>query len=120
MSDGKRKYGFNMSLLGMVMNGLGGIVVYVVVIVLTQTLSGEAAQSSYVKSPFCYSCAHSSSRGLLVSTIIGFITVAGSAAAFLGLPVIPSRPLSLLRGSPLKPVIECKCGYVSLFTDLMN
>jgi hypothetical protein len=36
-----------MSLLGMVMNGLGGIVVYVVVIVLTQTLSGEAAQSSY-------------------------------------------------------------------------
>jgi hypothetical protein len=33
------------------MNGLGGIVVYVVVIVLTETLSGEAAQSSYVKSP---------------------------------------------------------------------
>lgn len=47
-SDKKRKYGFNMSLLGMVMNGLGGIIVYVVVIILTQTLSGEAAQSSYV------------------------------------------------------------------------
>lgn len=49
-SNKKRKYGFNMSLLGMVMNGLGGIIVYVVVIVLTQTLSGEAAQSSYARS----------------------------------------------------------------------
>jgi hypothetical protein len=47
-SNRKRRYGFGMSLLGMVMNGLGGIIVYVVVIILTQTLSGEAAQSSYV------------------------------------------------------------------------
>lgn len=46
-SNKRRKYGFNMSLLGMVMNGLGGIIVYVIVIILTQTLSGEAAQSSY-------------------------------------------------------------------------
>ena len=45
-SNKRRKYGFNMSLLGMIMNGLGGIIVFVVVIVLTQTLSGEAAQSS--------------------------------------------------------------------------
>jgi hypothetical protein len=42
----KRKYGFNMSLLGMVANGVGGIVVFVIVIILTQTLSGTAAQSS--------------------------------------------------------------------------
>lgn len=42
----KRKYGFNMSLLGMVANGLGGIIVFVVVIILTQALSGPAAQSS--------------------------------------------------------------------------
>ena len=42
----ERKYGFNMSLLGMVANGVGGTLVFVVVIILSQTLSGEAAQSS--------------------------------------------------------------------------
>ena len=56
ISNTKRKYGFNMSLLGMVMNGLGGVVVFVVVIILTQSLSGEAAQSSYASSFFLAIC----------------------------------------------------------------
>ncbi|ETN36788.1 uncharacterized protein HMPREF1541_09066 [Cyphellophora europaea CBS 101466] len=88
-----------MSVFGMVANGVGGIVVYVVVIVLSVTLSGTAAQSS----------------GLLVSTIVGFITVAGAAVAYYGLPAIPSRPASQLEGWS-RPLIEFFMPFKDLLT----
>ena len=42
----KRRYAFNMSIFGSVAVSVGGILAYVITIILSQTLSGTAAQSS--------------------------------------------------------------------------
>lgn len=45
-TSARRRYAFNMSIFGSVAVSIGGILAYVVTIILSQTLSGTAAQSS--------------------------------------------------------------------------
>jgi len=71
-----RKYGFKMSIWGTISTALGGILALVVVMILYQTLPTASGQLA----------------GLLVTTVIGFITIAGSAVTYLGLPAIPAKP----------------------------
>jgi MFS-type transporter involved in bile tolerance (Atg22 family) len=71
-----RKYGFMMSIWGSISTAAGGVLALVVVIILSQTLPGEDGQSA----------------GLLVTTVVGFITIAGSIVTYLGLPDIESKP----------------------------
>lgn len=70
-----REYGFKMSIWGAISTAIGGILALVVVIVLSQTLSGADGQSA----------------GLLVTTVVGFITIVGSVVPYLGLPAIPAK-----------------------------
>jgi MFS-type transporter involved in bile tolerance (Atg22 family) len=71
-----REYGFSMSIFGTLRVALSAILMLVVVIIVSVTLSGPDAQSA----------------GLLVTTIIGFITMAGAAGAYFGLPMLPTKP----------------------------
>ncbi|KAM3087033.1 hypothetical protein ACMFMF_000965 [Clarireedia jacksonii] len=70
-----RKYGFKMSILGGVGTTIGGILALLLVIILSQTLSTADGQSA----------------GLLITTVVGFTTLAGSTVAYFGLPVVPAK-----------------------------
>ncbi len=70
-----RKYGFMMSIMGAVGTTAGGTIALVLVIILAQTLPAADGQTA----------------GLLVTTVVGFITIAGSVVSFLGLPVVPAK-----------------------------
>ncbi|KAJ9609001.1 hypothetical protein H2200_006772 [Cladophialophora chaetospira] len=83
-----RSYGFVMSILGSVTNYVGSILMLVLGIILSRTLSGNAAQTA----------------GLLITTIVGFLTVVGSAVAYRGFPPIPARPRS--KGNWFRPILE--------------
>jgi hypothetical protein len=71
-----RKYGFRMSILGGIGTTVGGILGLILVIILAQTLPADQRQTS----------------GLLVTTVVGFITLAGSVVAYFGLPIVPPKP----------------------------
>ncbi|KIX01250.1 uncharacterized protein Z518_08975 [Rhinocladiella mackenziei CBS 650.93] len=88
-----------MSVFGLIANSLGAVVTIVIVIILSATLSGGSAQTA----------------GLLVTTVVGFITVAGSIVAFLGLPAVPSKPTSNLKGSWSRPILD----FFIPFKDLL-
>jgi hypothetical protein len=70
-----RKYGFKMSILGGVGTTIGGILALLLVIILSQTLSPADGQTA----------------GLLITTVVGFTTIVGSAVAHFGLPVVPAK-----------------------------
>jgi hypothetical protein len=70
-----RKSGFHMSALGSVGTTAGGILGLILVIILAQTLPSADGQTA----------------GLLITTVFGFITIAGSIVSYLGLPIIPSK-----------------------------
>jgi MFS family permease len=88
-----RKYGFKMSIWGTISTALGGILALVVVMILYQTLPTASGQSA----------------GLLVTTVIGFITIAGSAVTYLGLPAIPAKPKK-----------DWKAWWIELLTPLKD
>lgn len=88
-----RKYGFKMSIWGSISTSAGGILALVLVIILSQTLSGASGQSA----------------GLLVTTVVGFITIEGSIVTYLGLPVIPAKPGK-----------DWKAWWIELFTPLKD
>jgi MFS-type transporter involved in bile tolerance (Atg22 family) len=71
-----RRYGFAMSVFGMVASSVAAIVILAIVTALSGTLTGTTGQNA----------------GLLVTTIVGFITVAASIGSFLGLPALPAKP----------------------------
>lgn len=54
-------------------------------------------------------------RGLVVTTAVGFLTIAGSSVVYLGLPKIPSKDASLLKQGVLGPMKECE-----LFTSHLS
>lgn len=56
-------------------------------------------------------------RGLVVTTAVGFLTIAASSIVYLGLPKIPSKNASRLKQGVLEPVKECKL-FSSLFAPL--
>lgn len=70
-----RGQGFKMSIWGQVGTFAGGVVALVVAIILSQTLPTDAAQSS----------------GLLLTTVAGFVTVAGAAVTYFGLPAVAQK-----------------------------
>ncbi|KAH7031447.1 autophagy-related protein 22-like protein [Microdochium trichocladiopsis] len=71
-----RWHGFKMSIMGDIAVSAGGILSLVVVIILARTLPTTAAQTA----------------GLLVTTIVGFVTIAGSVVLYLGLPQVAAKP----------------------------
>ena len=46
--------------------------------------------------------------GLVVTTAVGFLTIAASSIVYLGLPKIPSKNASQLKQGVLGPMKECK------------
>ncbi|KAK5714973.1 hypothetical protein LTR15_010389 [Elasticomyces elasticus] len=85
----RRKYGVTMTIFGQISNQIGSVLLLVVVMILTQTLTGTAATSA----------------GLLVTSTVGFITVAGSLGALWGLPAVPARHWSS-GAAWYEPVVE--------------
>ncbi|KAK5691001.1 hypothetical protein LTR17_025776 [Elasticomyces elasticus] len=85
----RRKYGVTMTIFGQISNQIGSVLLLVVVMILTQTLTGTAATFA----------------GLLVTSIVGFITVAGSLGALWGLPAVPARHWSP-NAAWYEPVVE--------------
>ena len=55
-----------------------------------------------------------SGRGLLVTTVTGFITIVGSVVGYLGLPKLPSKSTAELKGQWIRPFVECEF-YVHAF-----
>jgi len=82
-----------MSIWGAISTAVGGILALVVVIILSQTLPGAEGQSA----------------GLLVTTVVGFLTIAGSIVTYLGLLAIP-----------VKPKKDWKAWWIELFTPLKD
>lgn len=94
-----RNYGFSMSIFGTVANYVAGAAMLTIVIILSAALTGTAAQIA----------------GLLVTTVIGFVTLVGSAVAFFGLPILPSISSSSLVSDWKQPFIE----FLKPFRDLI-
>ncbi|PVH89376.1 hypothetical protein DL98DRAFT_647904 [Cadophora sp. DSE1049] len=92
--EASRKYGFKMSIFGSFGTALGGIIALLLVIILYKTLPSPSGQQS---------------AGLLVTTIIGFLTVLGSLITYLGLPAIPAKPKD-----------NWKAWWAELFTPLRD
>lgn len=92
----KRTYGFLMSIKGAFANSIGALVMYIIVIIITQTTMN-------VQYP-----------GLLVTSIIGFVTIAASIVVYMGLPRIPAKDSSVLKQGFLRPVAE----FLAPFRDL--
>lgn len=90
-----RKYGFKMSIFGSFGTAVGGIIALLVVIILYRTLPTSSNQQQ--------------SAGLLVTTIIGFLTVLGSLVTYLGLPAVPAKPKE-----------SWKAWWAELFTPLRD
>ncbi|CZS88014.1 uncharacterized protein RCO7_00983 [Rhynchosporium graminicola] len=86
-----RKYGFKMSIFGKFGTAMGGIIALLVVIILYKTIPGTDGQSA----------------GLLVTMIVGFLTIIGAIGAYLGLPAVPARPKD-----------NWKAWWAELFTPL--
>lgn len=101
-----REYGFKMSIMGGISTPVGGILGLIVVIILSQTLPGTGGQTA----------------GLLVTTVVGFITIAGSAVAYLGLPFVPSKPGKDWKtwwvelATPFKDLLQRKNMFVLLLS----
>lgn len=87
-----RTYGFAMSIFGSLAVALSATLMLVIVIVIARTLPGPNGQSA----------------GLLVTTIIGFLTMAGALGAYFGLPALPTKPYPAVGG--------WKSALVELFT----
>lgn len=77
-SDGKgQRYGFVMSIFGQVASSVSGVLMLVIVIILTVTLPASSGQNA----------------GLIVTTVSGFVTIAGSVVCYFGLPDLPTKTL---------------------------
>lgn len=74
----QRKYGFFMSIMGAVGTALAGAIALLVTIIVMKTVPAENSQSA----------------GLLITTIVGFITIIGAGVAYFGLPNVPSKDTS--------------------------
>lgn len=103
----RRRYGFSMTVFGTINSIAGGVVMLVITIILSTTLDGAAAESRYDRScTFDAASLPNSSSGLIVTTAVGFVTVAGSAVAYAGLPILPSKSTSKLTENWSQPLLE--------------
>ncbi|EGP84763.1 uncharacterized protein MYCGRDRAFT_95601 [Zymoseptoria tritici IPO323] len=87
-SSEKRTYGFKMTVIGSFANSIGALIMYIIVIIITETTKN-------VNAP-----------GLLVATTVGFITVAGASVVYFGLPRLPAKDAEELVGETAGPLIE--------------
>lgn len=71
-----KKYGFSMSIFGTLANGLSATLMLVIVIIIAATLPNSTGQAA----------------GLIVTTVVGFITMAGAVVCYFGLPTLPTKP----------------------------
>ncbi|KAF7311958.1 Autophagy-related protein [Mycena indigotica] len=71
----QRKMGFVISSIGMVFSNISGVIMLGVIALLSAYLPTAEQQSA----------------GLLVTTIVGFITVVAALGSYLGLPTLPAR-----------------------------
>lgn len=70
-----RRYGFVMSILGGVGVSAGGLLTLIIIVILARTLPSDTSQSA----------------GLLMTTVVGFITIAGSIISYIGLPQLQAK-----------------------------
>ncbi|KAM0708126.1 hypothetical protein Q7P35_004776 [Cladosporium inversicolor] len=95
---GSRTYGFKMVVKGAIANSLGALMMYIITIIIQETTTNIVAP------------------GLVVTTAVGFLTIAGSSVVYLGLPKIPSKDASQLKQSVLGPMKE----FLAPFKDLLQ
>ncbi|KAJ9606976.1 hypothetical protein H2200_008987 [Cladophialophora chaetospira] len=101
--DGKKqRYGFSMSVYGQLATSGSGSIMLAVVTILAGTLGGKFGQNA----------------GLIVTTVFGFITVMGTVVCFLGLPVLPSKPLQ--RDSWKMAILELLVPFQELLLRKKN
>jgi hypothetical protein len=93
-----RRYGFAMSLFGQLGVYIAGALMLIITTILSATLSSSSSQSA----------------GLLVTTIIGFVTIAGSVICYLGLPTLPTKALP--TGSGITAILQ---SMLLPFRDLL-
>ena len=99
-----RKYGFSMSVFGSLAVALSGTLMLVIVIIIARARPGSDGQSA----------------GLLVTTIFGFITIAGSFLAYLGLPALPTKPWPAGDGGWKTALLELLTPYREMFLRKRN
>lgn len=95
---GKRTYGFKMVIKGAIANSLGALMMYIITIIIQETTTNIVAP------------------GLVVTTAVGFLTIAASSIVYLGLPKIPSKNVSQLKQGVLGPMKE----FLAPFKDLLQ
>ena len=98
----KQRYGFAMSIYGQLATSGSGSIMLAIVTILAGTLNGTSSQNA----------------GLIVTTVFGFVTVAGTVICFLGLPVLPAKPLQ--RGSWKTAMLELLVPFRELLFRKRN
>lgn len=98
-----RKYGFAMSVFGTVAVALSAVLMLVIVIAIAKSLPGPGGQSA----------------GLLVTTILGFLTMAGAIPAYFGLPSLPTKPYPEVGGWKIA-LLELLTPYREIFLRKRN
>ena len=98
-----QKYGFSMAIFGTLASGFSGTLMLVIVIIVARTLSSSNGQSA----------------GLLVTTIIGCITMAGSVVSYSGLPALPAKSYPAAGGWKTA-LLELLTPYREMFLRKKN
>lgn len=98
-----RKYGFSMSVFGTLANSLSATLMLVIVIIIARTLRGPNGQSA----------------GLLVTTVIGFVTMVGSLPAYFGFPKLPTKSYPEVGGWKTV-MLELLTPYQEMFLRKRN
>ena len=98
-----RKYGFAMSILGTLGNAFGACLMLGVTIILARYLTADAGQSA----------------GLLVTTVMGFVTVLLGVPVYFGLPSLPTKTWPT-RGRWRTALTELAMPYREMFLHRRN
>ncbi|KAL8687320.1 MAG: hypothetical protein Q9218_006474 [Villophora microphyllina] len=98
-----QKYGFSMSIFGIFASALSGALMLVIVIIITQTVSRP----------------HQQSAGLLVTSIIGFVTMVGAIGSYLGLPALSAKSYPAVGGWKTV-LLELSTPYREMFLRKRN
>jgi len=103
LKSAARKYGFAMSILGTLGNAFGACLMLGITIILARYLSANAGQSA----------------GLLVTTIMGSVTVLLGVPVYFGLPSLPTKPWPA-NGGWRSALMELATPYREMFLRKRN
>lgn len=98
-----RKYGFSMSIFGTMATAFSATLMLVIVIIVARTIPGPNGQSA----------------GLLVTTVVGFITMMGSLLSYFALPALPAKPYPAVGGWKVA-LLELFTPYREMFLRKRN